>query len=565
MKERKIVDAIGAVNDKYINEATNYKPKKKLIYGACAGLAAVAAILFMILGSGMFKKTATVDSVVSIDINPSIELTISKDDKIMSAVALNEDAEIVLAGMKLENVDLSTGLNAIIGSLLKNGYLDAVYNAVNVCVENDDEERATELGEKVTNEISNLFDDNDLIGGVNTQYCTNSDELKTLADSYGISVGKLCLAQKVSENTGMSLDITVQLSISELWDLMDAVGVTLISKEDALAIALADANVSEENITLMANIIQERAGVYFFDIAFSVGEFEMYKYEIDAITGTILEREFEVVVEDDEVEEETSGEAESESEAETENESEVESETMGEESTEEETKEPPKPVKQITKKAALEIAYADAGVDAKEVKLDELRHMPKEKQYYIEFAAGTCVYEYVINAVDGSIISKEIEDKSNVGEGEEIAPESLISASEALQIALDKAGITVDQLDKYDIKFTNKKTSAEYKIHFHVEKAHYEFIVDAVTGEVTEKTHPTPEPPKQEVIKPEVNKPAAPEAPVEPEKPVVPEAPVGPGKGEAEKPAGPKHEEHTKPHEKKEDTKITISFDKANN
>ncbi len=576
MKEKKIVEAIGEVNDKYIGEAVNYKSKKKLIFGACASVVAVAACLVMILGTGMFKKNTVADSVVSIDINPSIELTISKDDKIVSAVALNADAEVVLAGMKLENVDLDTGLNAIIGSLLKNGYLDQVYNAVNVCVENDDEERANELGNKVTEEISNLFDDNDLIGGVNTQYCTTDKELKELADSYGISVGKLCLAQKVSENTGMSLDLAVLLSISELWDLMDAVDVTLISKEEALAIAIADANVSKEDITLLANIIQERAGVYSFDIVFTVGEYEMYKYEIDAITGTILEREYEVVVEDgnEDVEDETENESETSG----------EEETSGE--TEEETKEPPKPVKQITKKEALEIAYADAGVDAKEVKLDELKHMPKEKQYYIEFAAGTCIYEYVINAVDGSIISKEIEDKSEILEGEEIAPESLISADEALQIVLDKAGVTVEQLDKYDIKFTNKKTSAEYKIHFQVEKTHYEFIVDAVTGEVTEKTHPTPEPPKHEEEKPEVDK------PVEPEKPV---PPVGPEKDDIQPPEAPKNEEHTKPHEKEEgitpilpgpgekeegphaekekdekpagpeDTKITISFDKANN
>lgn len=540
MKEKKMVEAIGGVNDKFINESMNYKPKKKLIYGACAGLAAVAACLFLVLGMGRFNTNNKVEanSVVSIDINPSIQLTVDDADKIVSAVALNEDAQIVLEGMNLENVDLSTGVNAILGSLLKNGYLEEVYNAINICVENDDEERANELGQKLKEEISNIFDDNDLIGGVNTQYCTTSEELKALAESYGISVGKLCLAQTVSKNIGLSLDVAVQLSICELWDLMDAENIEIITKEEALAVAVADAGVLEEQIVVVSNKIQERAGVFSYVIKFTVGESEMYKYEIDAVSGIVLEREYEYVSKDEvepEEEESTEGETTEESTTEVESESETEETTKPEK--------PEKPEKHITKKEALEIACMDACVNEKDIKLDELKHMPKEKQYYIEFAAGTCEYEYVIDAIDGTIISKEVEDKAESNEGEEIAPETIISVEEALNIALEKAGVTIEQVTKYDIKFTNKKTSAEYKIHFHVDKAHYEYIINAVTGEVEEKTHPTPEKPVTPLPGPEVPKPGI-EKPVEPDKPVEPEKPTAPGKHEKEEP--------TKPHEKME-------------
>ncbi|MBR6627915.1 MAG: hypothetical protein IKL04_08070 [Lachnospiraceae bacterium] len=209
MKETKIVEAIGNVDDKYIKEAVTYRAKKQKLHTGLMSFVAAAAVLFLVLGMGMFRNEVKANSVISIDINPSIEITVNKHDKVIAANALNEDAQIVLQGMDLKNVDLDIALNAIIGSLLKNGYLDEVYNVVNVCVENDDEERAGQLGDLVSGEISSLFDEKDLIGGVNTQLCTRDDENKKLADSYGVSVGKLNLAQEVSANLGISLDVAV--------------------------------------------------------------------------------------------------------------------------------------------------------------------------------------------------------------------------------------------------------------------------------------------------------------------------------------------------------------------
>lgn len=533
MKENKMVEAIGKVDDKYLNEAINFKPKKKKMYAGVMKFAAAAACLCLVLGMGIFRSANKVDSVVSIDINPSIEITVSKHDKVLSAVALNADAQKVLEGMNLKNVDLDTAMNAIIGSLLKNGYLDEVYNAVNVCIENNDEERAGELGEKLENEISGLFDEKDLIGGVNTQFCSTSEEAKKLAESYGISVGKLGLAQKVSANTGLSLDETVKLSISELWDLLDAQSANLITKDAALEIAVADAKVEASEITLVSVKIQETSGVFTYIIKFTAGEHMMYKYEINAVAGTVLESEYQYISNeensDDENEEDgtvSSGDAGDTSGT-------VSSGDADDDAEKEEKPLPPAPVKQITKKEALRIAYNDAGVEEKDAKLEELKHKPKEKEYHIEFSVGLCDYVYVINAVDGSIVRKEVFDKTNIDDsGEEISPESIISVERALEIALNKAGVEFAALTKCDIKYTNKKVSAEYKVHFHVDKDHYEYIVDAVTGECVEKTHPTPG------------------APVPPHEK---EEPKKPTPKPHEKPLGP------------EDTKITISFEEANN
>ena len=305
MKE-KIAEAIGKVDDKYINEAVRYNPKKKFMYAGISGLAALAACALLIFGiSGLNKNkpntpvapATPVDSVVCIDINPSIELNVSKSNKIISAVALNEDASVVLKDMNLEDVELKTALNAIIGSLLKNGYLDEAYNAVNVCVENDDEDRANELGQEVSGEINSIFDQQDLIGDVLTETTDVDPEVKALADVYGISVGKLLLAQKVAANMSMELEVVVRFTIVELWDLMDAEPTKLILRDEALLIAVEDAGADINEITMLCNKIQVSDGVFIYLIKFVANGNEKYTYQIDATDGDIIKQEYEYGVE----------------------------------------------------------------------------------------------------------------------------------------------------------------------------------------------------------------------------------------------------------------------------
>ena len=554
MKTSKMADAIGEVNEKYITEAVSYKANKKTMYAAVATVAALAACILLVFGIGMFKSS-DVDSIISIDVNPSIELTVSKHNKVLSANALNEDARIVLSDMDFKNVDLNTALNAIMGSLLKNGYLDEIYNAINVCVENNDTERAQQLGDVISGEIGSIFDENDLIGGINTQLCSSNDDSKRLADSYGVSVGKLGLAQTVSQNMGIPLDTTVKFSISELWDLLDAENSGIIMKEEALKIALEDAQLEEPDVVVESNRIRENNGLFTYAIKFTVGEYEVYEYVIDAINKTILDREYEYNSEVDNSEEDASDEVTT-TEAETAvaettiEEADVTDTTTADETTAAETTvaettvetTEPKPVKHITKKEALAIVCADAGVTESEVALDELKHKPVEKEYHIEFSVGLCDYSYIISDIDGSIIHKETFEKTSAdGTTDGTLSGTVISVDKALEIVLVKAGVELSDLTKCDIKYTNTKEGAEYKVHFQVDKEHYDYTVNALTGEIVEKVHPTPMEPLKSHENEEAGTPVNPLKPHEKEEAAKPAAPTPP--------AGP------------EDSKITITFE----
>lgn len=506
MKENKVAEAIGKVDDRFINEAGTYQRKKKNIYSSFVKIAVAAACLVMLVGMSMFGNTRKVDSIVSIDVNPSIQLTVSKDDKILSAVALNKDAEIVLNGMELKKVDLDTALNALIGSLLKNGYLDEVYNAINVCVENNDTQRADEVSEKVKQEINSLMEQNDLIGDVNSQTCPVDEELKALAEKYGVSVGKLTLAQKVAENLNIPLEVAVRFSISELWELSEAEDVELLTKDEVVEIAVKDAGIDGSEMVLTHAKIKETAGIYVYDIKFTVDGTSEYKYKIDAVKGAVIEFEFKLILKEEPVT-------------------------------------PQEPVKQITKNEALQFAYQDAGVDAANAELEELLHRPKEMEYHIEFSVGLMEYYYVINGVDGSVISKEVIEKTPVvEEPETVIPGVVTTIEDALKIALAKAGVNQADLTMCDIKYHIKKEGPEYKVHFHVDKAHYEYIINPLTGECVEKKRPEP--------------PTPPVPPVEKEKPIPPHEKDAVAKPAPKAPEGPAAPKAPGP----KDTKVTIEF-----
>ena len=120
------------------------KKKKGLALGSAA------AALAMLLGAGFyFSYNYSVDSLIGIDVNPSLELEVSKRERVISARALNGDAETVLSGMDLKNVDLDVAVNAIIGSMLQNGYLSADGNSIFVTVENDDENKGQVLSDSL--------------------------------------------------------------------------------------------------------------------------------------------------------------------------------------------------------------------------------------------------------------------------------------------------------------------------------------------------------------------------------------------------------------------------------
>lgn len=155
------------------------------------GTAAAACFCAVLMTGGIYAyQNKQVESVIGIDVNPSIELSVNRKDEILTAQALNSDALEIIDGMDLKGVDLDIAVNAIIGSMVKHGYLQDLDNAILVTVNNDSISKAQNLRTTVVADIQDSLKENQVQAVVYDQQAVETDEVKQLAEQYGISYGK---------------------------------------------------------------------------------------------------------------------------------------------------------------------------------------------------------------------------------------------------------------------------------------------------------------------------------------------------------------------------------------
>ena len=93
--------------------------------------------------------------------------------------------------MDLKNTDLTVAVNAIVGSLLRHGYVDELANSILVTVEDDNTTRAQQLQNSVSQQVTSALNSAQVNGAVISQTVSYSNNpLQAKADEYGISLGK---------------------------------------------------------------------------------------------------------------------------------------------------------------------------------------------------------------------------------------------------------------------------------------------------------------------------------------------------------------------------------------
>ena len=354
-------------------------------------LSIAAVFVLLIAGVFLYKNFTGSDAaaLVSIGVNPSIELEVDADERIIIARALNDDGKKVLSGMKLEGTDLNTGVNAIVGSMLKNGYIDELRNSVLVSVSGDGSIDTAALEAKLMQEVSSALDG---AGAVVAQNLDDiDDDTRKLAERYGISVGKAAFIEKIIElNPTLKVEELAPLSINELCLLANGkeIGGTLysgstsdkayIGAERAKSIALSHASLAETAVFDLDCELDYEYGRMVYEVDFDANGAE-YEYEIDAKSGDILLFEIER------------------------NGAKQQGGSMTQES-----------AGYIGDEKAKSIALSNAGLTAASVTglISELDSDDGAAVYEVEFIYGGYEYEYKIDAKSGAIIEsdKEIAD-----------------------------------------------------------------------------------------------------------------------------------------------------------
>lgn len=172
-----------------------------------AGLIAACFCMIMLAGGTYSYQNNRVDSVIGIDVNPSVELSVNKKNRVLKAEAVNQDGMTILKDMDMEGVDLNVAVNAIIGSMVTHGFLDDLDNAILVTVSNDSIKKASNLRSAVVTDIRTTLEEKRLKAVVYDQQVIEEDDVKQLAREFDISYGKAYfLKELIAQNSSLSME-----------------------------------------------------------------------------------------------------------------------------------------------------------------------------------------------------------------------------------------------------------------------------------------------------------------------------------------------------------------------
>ena len=348
-------------------------------------VAACLAVVLLAGGGVLYQQANAVASVVSLDVNPSIELKVSRNEKVLVCTPLNEDAKAILADMSngadLKGAKLDVAVNAIVGSLVRNGYLDSISSAIMISVEDKDAARAEKLQRELTSTVDGVLQTSEAKAAVLTQTLTQDAAREQQARENSISTGKAALVNRVlAINPALKFDALAKLSVEELKDLAEAGAPAMPIGKAAAAYAAEQyaGTTAVDSVTAEVDPeLDEFPAHYEVELQTAWGEFE---YLVDAYTGKVLSGQKDL---------------------------------LAAASTPNATAKPSAPSggADIGYAKAKSIALNHAGLSENQAyDMDiELDDEDGKLVYEIEFKSGNMEYDYEIDAASGAILKHEAE------------------------------------------------------------------------------------------------------------------------------------------------------------
>lgn len=185
-------------------------------------LSLTLVLLSIVVLSGCNSDETNQNSLLSIDINPSIEFTLDKNNKVESFVFNNEDAEIAAADIDFVGLGFEEAMDKFINAAVETGFIDVETseNAVVITVGNEDKGRAAELQEAAEAKAQAHLEENKISGAV-LDGAIVYEELRALAEQYEISIGKVRMIESViTRDDTKTYEDLVELPMEELMNMI---------------------------------------------------------------------------------------------------------------------------------------------------------------------------------------------------------------------------------------------------------------------------------------------------------------------------------------------------------
>lgn len=410
---------------------------KKYFLGGCFGF---ACILMIFIGLIFFNNKNDV-AIIGIDVNPSLELSINTLNKVVKVNTNNNDAIKIIDNMDLIGTNVDVAMNAIFGSMVKNGYINNDDNSVLISLVEGNYDVS-----KLANNVHNYLKNEKINSSILIENTNTSDYDNKLSSEYGISVSKVKLIRSIiNKNSIYNFEELSKLNTNELNLLLnnnsnknDNVSVIgnastskYISIDEVKNIVFKDSKVDFKNVNNLEIEFDYDDGVMVYDVEFYYDNNE-YDYEIDAITGKILDKEVDY--------------------SKYENNNYLSKDK----------------IKEIVLKKANVSKYYDYDID--------FEFKGGVSVYEVEFETDEKEYEFELDAKTGKIINYEVKNKK-------IDNTKIINKNTVKNIVLNDSKV-INYFD-YEIELDND--DFEYEVSFETEDKEYEYKIDAITGKIIER------------------------------------------------------------------------------
>ncbi len=263
-----------------------------------------------------------------------------------------------------------------------------------------------------------------------------------------------------------------------------AIKSTLITKAEAKIAALKDAGLSEAEASALRTRLEFDDGRFQYEVDFYSNGTE-YEYLIQAKNGEIIARDIEGDRNRNNDMQDTGNQFAADENSSVQPRKDVENQPAANGNS---TAQSQEDSLDNAKAAALK----DAGLSESDVtfKKTELDHSHGTQVYDIEFYTSDTKYDYEIDASNGTVLEKNIEQfQSRTNPTDSTINNSsndYIGVDRAKEIALNHAQMNESDVQFAKAKLENDDGGVEYEIEFYSGRTEYDYTIDAVSGNIIE-------------------------------------------------------------------------------
>lgn len=297
------------VANKTVNRAqTRAKRNTNLFWKLATGILTLVLVITAVIGIANTVGQTASASAVELDVNPSVKIQLNRRNRVVKVTALNSDGKIIIGDMDFNGCQLKVAVNALIGSMLRNGYLSAEANSVLVSVDSK-ARNYQDIANTVADAITVTLGQMQIDASVVSQWIKSDDAISAIAKNYGVSTGKAQLIYNISSKSEYSVEQLAELSVNDLSVILSELNIDLddidkqgtaskdgyIGDENAKKIAF---NLAEENLAEVSNAeckLVFKDGRIMYEVEFVYGDFE-YEIEVAAKNGEVITFTKELII-----------------------------------------------------------------------------------------------------------------------------------------------------------------------------------------------------------------------------------------------------------------------------